>query len=137
MFKIKDSLVKQIRKVDSDTISSIVDRNMTITGELHFQGKARIDGTVNGTIDGDYLILSRSGRIIGDIKAATFVCHGTMEGDGTVDTLRAGKSSSIFGKVSAAHLVVEPGALLDSEVKTSSEIGPERILSTPYLQERG
>jgi cytoskeletal protein CcmA (bactofilin family) len=137
MFKIKDSLVQQIRKVDSDTISSIVDRNMTITGALHFQGKARIDGTINGNIDGEYLILGRSGRINGDIKVATFVCHGTMEGNVTADTLRAGKSSSILGKVSAAHLVVEPGAILDSEVKTSSELFPERIISASYRQARG
>ena len=136
MFKIKDSLAKQIRKGDSDTISSIVDRNMTITGEVNFQGKARIDGTVNGTIEGEYLILSRSGRINGDIKVATFVCHGTMEGNVTADTLNARKSSSIIGSVSAAHLVVEPGAILVSEVDTSSEEGPERIISASYPQGR-
>ena len=120
MFKIKDNLLKQIRKADSETISSIVDRNMTITGELSFQGKARIDGTVNGNIEGEYLILSQSGRVNGDIKVATFVCHGTMEGNVTADTLTARKSCSIHGKVSATNLVVEPGASLNSKIKTSS-----------------
>ena len=137
MFKIKDHLVKQIRKVDSDTISSIVDRNMAITGELSFQGKARIDGTVNGNIEGDYLILSQSGRINGDIKVATFVCHGTMEGNVTADTLTARKSSSIHGKVSATKLVVEPGAFLESEVKTTSENGPDSLNPSSYVLGRG
>lgn len=137
MFKIKDNLVKQIRRADSDTISSIIDRKMTITGELRFQGKARIDGTVNGNIEGDYLILSQSGRINGDIKVATFVCHGTMEGNVTTDTLTARKSSTIHGKVSATKLVVEPGASLYSEVKTSSGDEPEPIISESYALGRG
>lgn len=137
MFKIKNNLVRRIHKSESDTISSIVDQNMTITGELNFKGKTRIDGTVNGNINGDYLILSRSGRINGDIKVATFVCHGTMEGNIAADTVTVRKSSSINGKVAATNLVVEPGAVLDTEVKTSSERGPDRINSAPYTQGRG
>jgi cytoskeletal protein CcmA (bactofilin family) len=137
MFKIKDNLVKQIRKVDSDTISSVVDRNMTITGELNFQGKARIDGTVNGNIDGDHLILSQTGRINGDIRVVTFVCHGTLDGNVSADTVTARKNCSIHGRVFATKLVVEPGASLDSEVKTSSENGLESIHAPSYALGRG
>lgn len=137
MSKIKNNLVKLFHKSESDAISSIVDQNMTITGELHFKGKARIDGTVNGTINGDYLILSRSGRINGDIKVATFICHGTMEGNIDAEMVSVRKSSSINGKVAATNLVVEPGATLDSEVKTISEYGPSGIkaaITSPGLE---
>ena len=137
MSKIKNNLVKLFHKSESDAISSIVDQNMTITGELHFKGKTRIDGTVNGTINGDYLILSRSGRINGDIKVATFICHGTMEGNIDAEMVSVRKSSSISGKVAATNLVIEPGAVLDSEVQTSSETGPDRLNSAPYAQGRG
>lgn len=137
MFKIKDNLVKQFRKVDSNTISSIVDRSMTITGELNFKGKARIDGTVNGNIDGEHLILGQYGRINGDVKVATFVCHGILDGNVSADTVTARKNSSIHGRVSATNLVVEPGASLDSEVKTPSENGPESMNSLSYALGRG
>lgn len=137
MFKIKTNLVKQIRQVNNDTISSVVDQNMSITGELRFSGKIRIDGTVNGNIHGEHLILSRSGRINGDIKVATFVCHGTIEGNVTADLVTARKSSYIHGKVAATDLVVEPGAVLDSEVKTAAETGLDNMNSTPFAQRRG
>ena len=137
MFKIKTNLVKQNRRLNNDTISSIVDQNMTITGELRFSGKIRIDGTVNGNVHGEHLILSRSGRINGDIKVATFVCHGTIEGNVTADLVTARKSSYIFGKVAATDLVVEPGAVLDSEVKTASETGLEEMNITAFAQRRG
>ena len=137
MFKIKTNLVKQIRQVNNDTISSVVDQNMSITGELRFSGKIRIDGTVNGNIHGEHLILSRSGRINGDMKVATFVCHGTIEGNVTADLVTARKSSYIHGKVAATDLVVEPGAVLDSEVKTAAETGLDNMNSTAFAQRRG
>ena len=137
MFKIKKYLEKQIRKVDGDTISSIIDRDMTFTGELRFKGKARIDGTVNGNIDGDYLILGQSGRINGDIKVVVFVCHGTMAGNVSADTVTARKNCSIHGSVSAANLKVEPGASLESEVKTPPEHGLESLNAASYALGRG
>ena len=120
MFKSKDSLEKQIQKVESETISSIVDQNMTISGDVSFKGKTRIDGSVNGTIAGEHLILSQSGVIVGDITVSSFVCHGTIEGNVTADIVTARKGSSIQGRVETANLVVEPGAALDGEVKTIS-----------------
>ena len=137
MFKIKENLIKHFTKIDSDTITSIVDRNMTITGGLSFRGKARIDGTVNGNIDGDYLILSQSGRINGDITVVTFVCHGTLDGNVSADTVSARKNCSILGRVSATNLVVEPGASLDSEIKTPLEHGIERINAASNALGRG
>ena len=137
MFSIKENLIKHIKKVDSDTITSIVDCNMTITGELSFSGKARIDGTVNGNIDGDYLILGQSGQINGDIKVVTFVCHGTLAGNVSADTVFARKNGSILGRVSATNLVVEPGATLDSEIKTPLKHGLKSINATSYALGRG
>lgn len=121
MFKNKDNLEKQIQKVESETISSIVDNNMTISGELSFKGKTRIDGSVNGTITGEHLILSQSGVITGDIAVTSFVCHGTIEGNVTADIVTARKGSFMHGRVETANLVVEPGASLDGEVKTVSD----------------
>jgi|SRR5210317_121614 cytoskeletal protein CcmA (bactofilin family) len=135
MFKTKNNLAKQFQKVENETISSIVDQNMTINGELIFKGKARIDGTVNGNISGEHLILSQSGRVNGDIDVATFVCHGTIEGNVIADMVTAKKCSSIHGRVAATNLVVEPGAALDGEIKTISESATGEIKARPTTVE--
>jgi len=135
MFKTKNNLAKQFQKVENETISSIVDQNMTINGELIFKGKARIDGTVNGNISGEHLILSQSGRVNGDIDVATFVCHGTIEGNVIAEMVTAKKCSSIHGRVAATNLVVEPGAALDGEIKTISESATGEIKARPTTVE--
>jgi len=137
MFKNKDNLEKQIQKVESETISSIVDQNMAISGELSFKGKTRIDGAVTGNITGEHLILSQSGVINGDISVSSFVCHGSIEGNVNADIVTARKGSSIRGRVTAANLVVEPGAALDGEVKTVSEPSPPAKKPAETPEEQG
>jgi cytoskeletal protein CcmA (bactofilin family) len=125
IFKSSSSLDKQTRRVDNETISSIIDQNMIITGDLSFQWKTRIDGTVNGDIKGEHLILSQSGSIKGDLEVVTFVCHGTIDGSVSAGMVTARKGCMIRGKVAAENLIVEPGASLDGEVKTAGSADVE------------
>ena len=50
MFGKKNGLDKEMQKAESETISSIIDKSMSVTGELTFKGKTRIDGSVEGNI---------------------------------------------------------------------------------------
>lgn len=107
-------------KAEGETISSIIDKSMSITGEISFKGKTRIDGTVTGNISGEHLILSESGKIIGDITVASFICHGSLEGDIKANIVTARKGCFIHGRLEAGSLTVEPGATLDGEVKAAT-----------------
>lgn len=106
---------------DTEVISSLIDKSMSITGMISFAGKARIDGLINGDIEGEHLILSETGKIIGNVKAATFNCHGTLEGDVQANSVIARKSCSIHGKLEASSLTVEPGAAIDGEIKAAAK----------------
>ncbi|MCP3889781.1 MAG: polymer-forming cytoskeletal protein [Desulfobulbaceae bacterium] len=122
MFTKKTVNVKQeMKKVESEAISSIIDKSMTITGEVIFKGKARIDGTINGNIDGEHLILSETGKIIGDIKVTSFNCYGALEGNIHAEMLTARKDSTIIGKLEAGTLTVEPGAAIQGEIKAAAK----------------
>jgi cytoskeletal protein CcmA (bactofilin family) len=116
-----DALEKEIQKAEGEAISSIIDKSMSITGEISFQGKAMIDGSINGNIKGDHLILSKSGRVIGDIQVSTFTCHGELVGNIQATIVTARKGCSIRGKLEAGSLTVEPGALLDGEIKAATQ----------------
>ena len=121
MFGKTDNVEQQIQKVDNEAISSIIDKSMTITGEISFKGKARIDGVIIGNIKGEHLILSESGKIEGDIAVSSFNCYGTLQGNIKADILTARKDCSIQGKLEAGSLTVEPGAALQGEIKASAK----------------
>ncbi|RUM43854.1 MAG: polymer-forming cytoskeletal protein [Desulfocapsa sp.] len=115
----KDTFEQQSQQADKEVISSIIDANMVMKGELVFAGKARVDGTVEGNIKGEHLILSESGKIVGDIQVKTFVCHGALEGNIKANLVTARKNSSIHGRIESNSLTVEPGAGLDGEMKVT------------------
>jgi len=140
MFTKKDTNVDDIRKVESEAIASIIDKNMVITGEISFQGKTKIDGTVTGNIRGEHLIVSASGKVTGDIKAVSFSCFGTLRGNVEAGIVIARKECTIHGKIIAGSLTVEPGAVLDGEIKAAmnkSMTVPENAdaLSSPVPEE--
>jgi cytoskeletal protein CcmA (bactofilin family) len=120
MFKNRDDLDKQLQKAENETISSVIDQNMSVSGELSFKGKTRVDGIVNGSVSGDHLVLSQTGKIIGDVKVSSFVCHGTTDGTIVAEIVSARKECFIKGKLEAGSLTVDSGASLECEVKTTA-----------------
>lgn len=113
-----------MKKIDNEAISSIIDKDMIITGEVSFKGKTRIDGTVTGNIDGEHLILSENGKVIGDIHVSSFNCYGSLQGNVTATMVTARKNCTIMGKLEASSLNVEPGASIEGEIKAAAEISP-------------
>ena len=120
MFSKKEDIEKEIEKVEGEAISSIIDGSMTITGEISFKGKTRIDGIINGNLKGEHLILSKDGKINGDITVSSFICQGAFTGNIETKILTAKKGCSINGKIVAGSLTVEPGASLDGEIKAAT-----------------
>ena len=131
MFNKKDGFEKEMQKAEGETISSIIDKTMSITGEINFKGKTRIDGTINGNVNGEYLILSESGKITGDVKVSSFICHGSIQGDIKANLVTARKGCTIHGKMEAGSLTVEPGATLDGEVKAATGTAKQVVQPAP------
>lgn len=121
MFGKAVNVEQEMKKVDSEAISSIIDKSMTIKGELIFKGKARIDGTINGNIQGEHLILSETGKVVGDINVSSFNCYGSLEGNVKATMLTARKNSFMHGKLEAGNLTVEPGASIQGEIKAAAK----------------
>ena len=110
-----------VATANKEAISSIIDRNMKIVGDISFKGKARIDGNIEGGINGEYLILSETGEVKGDIIADVLVCQGKINGNIKTKKLNAQKTSIINGSIETIDLAVESGASLSGEMKVSSQ----------------
>lgn len=119
MFGKAMNVEQEMKKVESEAISSIIDKSMTVNGEIVFKGKARVDGTINGNIEGEHLILSETGKVVGDVTVSSFNCYGSLEGNIKTNMLTARKNCSIHGKLEATSLTVEPGASIQGEIKAA------------------
>jgi len=121
VFGKKDDLTQDMQKAENEAISSIIDTTMTITGEISFKGKTRVDGRIVGNVQGEHLILSKSGTIEGDITVSSFVCHGSLKGNAKANIITLRKECSIVGRLEANSLTVDPGASVDGEIKAATK----------------
>lgn len=131
MFGKKNSIQEEINRAENEAISSIIDKNMSINGEISFQGKTRIDGIINGNITGEHLVLSDSGKVNGDITAYSFNCFGSIEGNIRANIITARKSCTIHGKLEAGSLTVEPGANIEGEIRSATPELVETSVAPP------
>ena len=106
---------------NSGAITTILDQETLIVGDLTFKGKARLDGRIEGNIKGDYLIVSDSASVCGDIEAGTVVCYGRIDGNVRAEKIQAMAAAAINGSLEAKDLAVESGAQLNGEIKPHSQ----------------
>jgi cytoskeletal protein CcmA (bactofilin family) len=132
---------ESVGAVDEGAITSILDEGMCVAGDLSFKGKARVDGRIEGNVRGDYLILSGSGIIIGDIEAEVIVCQGRVDGNITAKKLHAQQSAKICGSLDVIDLTVDSGASMKGEVKAHSQdlrvVEGGAQSTNPEIQEKG
>lgn len=136
MFNKKDELQVQAGKMEKEAISSIIDKNMRIKGEIHFKGKARLDGMIEGNIQGEYLIISETGKVEGDLVLDSLICHGTVIGNTKAKIVTAHTTSLIQGKLEAANLSVESGASLDGEIKAAESRSKSNTSTTTHSPQK-
>lgn len=113
-----------------NAISSIIGQDMTIIGDLTFKSKIQVDGRLQGNLSGTCLVLSESGRIVGDVVTDSLICYGQIDGNLTVGKLFLKKTGVINGRVETSDLSVESGGRLNGEIRPGG-LGSEAPLDNP------
>ena len=109
---------KKAETTNCKDITSIIGKELKLTGDIDFKSTLRLDGRVEGNVRGESLILGATGKVIGDVEVDNLACHGHVEGNVQARKLHVLKSGTISGRVETSDLLVESGAQLNGEVKS-------------------
>lgn len=131
LFAKKDPAPEHSAGKSGEVITSILAKDLRVTGELKFKGKTRLDGIVEGNIKGEHLVLSECGRVHGDLELISLICHGTVEGNIKAQQVTAHRTASVHGNLIATSLTVEPGARLNGEITSSLQQTPAQSSPPP------
>ncbi|MFH2058444.1 MAG: polymer-forming cytoskeletal protein [Pseudomonadota bacterium] len=107
---------------------SIIDKELKIEGSISSTGQLIIKGQVNGTIDGDVVIIAEDGQVTSSsTKVSSLTIGGHFQGEViATKELIILATGTCAGKVECKDLIVENGGVLNAEVscKTSSKVQP-------------
>ena len=66
---------------ETDKLQSLLGMNSNFKGELNVKGTLRVDGTVDGKLDADCLILSETAVVKGSATAKKIIIGGKINGN--------------------------------------------------------
>jgi cytoskeletal protein CcmA (bactofilin family) len=107
------------------------------TGEISFQGPARIDGEVDGEIDAkDSLTIGESAAVTAQIRAASVSVAGKISGDiVATQRIEIRPSAKVSGNITAPVVSVQEGALFEGHCSVQPERICEDRKATPFPNE--
>jgi cytoskeletal protein CcmA (bactofilin family) len=105
-----------------DKVETFIGSNSTFRGEIKSTGALRIDGTVEGNITADYVILGEKGNIRGDVAAQNVIVGGRIEGNvrskGIIEIKNKGK---IIGDILTPKLSIIEGGVIEGRTSMQGE----------------
>jgi cytoskeletal protein CcmA (bactofilin family) len=118
---------------------SVIDNQLSISGDLDTEGTVRVDGKVEGTLHrADTLIIAAGGVVIGDVEAREVVIGGNICGTLTVSgRVEVQSTASVEGDIRAAAIMLQEGGTVRGHVaihpigSKPAEISERRLTLTP------
>ncbi len=102
---------------ETDKLETFLGMNSSLKGVLNVSGTLRVDGTVEGQLFADYVILGESAEVKGEIKAKQILIGGKMDGNVRAEELVEIKSKGkVLGDIFTPKLAIIEGAEFDGKV---------------------
>jgi cytoskeletal protein CcmA (bactofilin family) len=113
-----------------------------ISGKLHFEGQATIDGEVEGEVIAQaHIIVGQQAIVKGKVSAQSILVQGKVMADVVAEKkLEIQPPGSVVGDVTAMSLVIGDGAILEGHIsmkKNEGRVLPIRQDIKPDLKKEG
>lgn len=126
-------MFRQNQKRGPLKIETLVGRNTTLKGDIHFSGGLHIDGTIQGNVIADdgtssILSLSEHGRIEGEVHVPVITLNGSVSGDVHASkSIELAPRASVNGNVYYKLIEMAMGAEVNGKLVHKSEAEVARV----------
>jgi len=114
-------LARRLNRGANGPVPSIISRSTKINGDITSDSLVHIDGTVDGDVTCEELIIGTRGVVNGTAKAKSMQLFGTLNGSAFVDTLFIAKTAKMTGDATHDSIAIEPGAYIDGRCIRKAE----------------
>jgi len=129
-FKKRASPVNRIDKSDLHP-TSVISKNLEITGNLVSEGDVHISGTIDGNITCKNLTVIESASVNGQINATQVFIHGAVQGSILAKNIALRRTARVIGDVTSETFEVESGAYFEGFYK---QLVPQPVAKTGAKQ---
>jgi cytoskeletal protein CcmA (bactofilin family) len=107
---------------NTEKLESLIGANSNFKGDIDTKGTLRIDGSMEGSINADWVILGEKASLKGDVTARGIVVGGRIEGNlKAKEIIEIKAKGQVYGDVSTSKLTVVEGGLFDGRSSMAKE----------------
>ncbi len=107
---------------NTEKLESLVGTNSHFEGNIRSKGTLRIDGSISGNIEADWLILGEKATIRGDVTARGVIVGGKVEGNiYAKEILEIKAKGHVVGDLTTPKLSVSEGGMLEGRTTMHKE----------------
>ena len=107
---------------DPEKMESFLGVDSNFKGELNVTGALRVDGSVEGRLNADCVIVSERASVKGEIQGKKLVIGGRVEGNLRAQELVEIKSKGkVMGDIFTPQLIVTEGAQFNGKIEMEKE----------------
>ncbi|MDA8079732.1 MAG: polymer-forming cytoskeletal protein [Nitrospiraceae bacterium] len=107
---------------NTEKLESLIGSNSRFKGEIETSGTIRVDGTVEGQVAADWIVIGEQGRIKGNISARGIVVGGRVDGDlQAKEIVEIKNKGQVHGEVLTNKLMIAEGAVFEGRSTMQKE----------------
>ena len=107
---------------ETEKMESFVGSNAQFKGEMNVKGTLRVDGVIEGCVNADWVILSETALVKGDIAAQKIIVGGKVEGNlRAKELVEIQSKGKVLGEIFTNKLSVIEGAEFNGQIQMKSE----------------
>ena len=107
---------------NTEKLESFIGANSAFKGNIETKGTLRVDGSLEGNINADWVVLGEKASIKGDITARGIIVGGKIEGNLRAKEIVEIKSKGqVFGDISSVKLTIIEGGIFEGRSSMSKE----------------
>jgi len=111
--------------IEKGAIEGFIGNGTTFEGVISLKGTVRIDGEINGEINGgdeDNLFIAESAVVKANVKIGTLIVHGHLEGNVEVSkNLQVSNKGKILGSITSKSLLLDGDGTIEGATITTEE----------------
>lgn len=108
---------------------SVIAPDLKVIGNLVTDGDLQIEGTVEGDIDANVLIIGQNAQVTGEVRANDVAVNGGVKGRIRGMKVRLSETAKVDGDIVHASISIEAGAHFEGSIHRSDE--PLKDSKTP------